>query len=67
VRVQFYETDKVCYGLFLLEWPMITIMALCDPDSSSSLVIYASTILVYLTWLDKVIRVPCVCPIVLGR
>jgi hypothetical protein len=64
VCVQLYEADKVCCGLFLLKRPMIKIVALCDPDSLLSHVIYTSTILVYLTWLDKVIRVPCVFPIV---
>jgi hypothetical protein len=66
VCVQLYEADKVSSSLFLLQRPMIEIVALCDPDSLLSLVIYTSTILVYLTWLKKVIRVPfpCVCPIV---
>jgi hypothetical protein len=64
VCVQLYDVDKVSCGLFLLQRAMIEIVALCDHDSLSSLVIYTSTILVYLTWLDKVIRVPYVCPIV---
>jgi hypothetical protein len=62
--VQLYEADNVSCGLFSLQWPMIEIVALCDPGSLLSLVIYTSVILVYLTWPNKVIRVPCVCPIV---
>jgi hypothetical protein len=64
VCVQLYDADKVCCGLFSLQRPMIKIVALCNPDSLLSLVIYTSTIIVYLTWFDKVIRVTCVCPIV---
>jgi hypothetical protein len=64
VCVQLYEADKVSSDLFSLQRPMIEIVALCDPDSLLSLVIYTSTILVYLTWLNKVIRIPSVCPIV---
>jgi hypothetical protein len=66
VCVQLYEADKVSSSLFLLQLPMIEIVALCGPDSLLSLVIYTSIILVYLTWLKKVIGVPfpCVCPIV---
>jgi hypothetical protein len=67
VCVQLYEADKLSCGLFLLQWPMIEIVALCDPDSLLSLVIYTSIILVYFTWLNKAIRVACVCPIILGR
>jgi hypothetical protein len=64
VCAQLYEVDKVSCGLFSLQRPMIKTVALCDPDSLLSLVIYTSTILVYLTWLDEAIRVACVCPIV---
>jgi hypothetical protein len=63
VCVQLYEADKVSFGLFSLQQPMIEIVTLCDPDSLLSIVIYTSTVLVYFTWLDKVIRVPCVCPV----
>jgi hypothetical protein len=57
VCVQLYEADKVSCGLLLLQWPMIKIVTLCDPDSLLSLVIYTSTIFVYFTWLNKAIRV----------
>jgi hypothetical protein len=39
------------------------IVALCGPDGPLSLVIYTSTILVYFNWLNRAIRVDCVCPI----
>jgi hypothetical protein len=66
VCVQLYEADKFSSSLFSLQRPMMEIMALCDPDSLLRLVIYTSTILVYLTWLKKITRIcfPCVCPIV---
>jgi hypothetical protein len=45
---------------------MIEIVALYDIDSLLSILVYTSTILVYFTWLNKVIRVPWVCLIVGG-
>jgi hypothetical protein len=42
------------------------IVALCGPDGPLSLVIYTSTILVYFNWLNRAIRVDCVCPILWG-
>jgi hypothetical protein len=64
VCVQLYEADKVSCGLFSLQWLMTKIVAVYDPDSLLSLVIYTSTILVYFTWLNEAIRVACVCLIV---
>jgi hypothetical protein len=46
VCVQLYEADKVSCGLFLLQRLMTKIVAVYDPDSPLSLVIYTSTILV---------------------
>jgi hypothetical protein len=57
VCVQLYEANKVSCGLLSLQRPMIKIVALCDPDSLLSLVIYTSTIFVYFTLLNKAIRV----------
>jgi hypothetical protein len=60
VCVQLYEADKISCDLFSLQRPMIEIVALCDPDSLPCLVIYTSKILMYFTWLNEIIRIPCV-------
>jgi hypothetical protein len=41
---------------FCCKGQWLKIVALCDPDCPWSLVIYTSTILVYLTWLHEAIR-----------